>query len=114
MATEAWVINILGIIFAITAALIIIIKILPRVRDLTDAAFNDEGITSSLLSLLVILVYVLLFVGTMALLKNIDNKYLNYVSILDPGVNLLTAILPYMKWVVFAILIGAALKQLRK
>ena len=79
MATEAWVINILGIIFAITAALIIIIKILPRVRDLTNAAFNNEGLTSSLLSLLVILVYILLFIGVIALLKNIDNKYINYV-----------------------------------
>ncbi len=114
MSTEVWVVNILGIIFALAGALFIIIKILPRVRDLVDSVFKDDTIVNSVMSLLVILVYILLFVGVVNLIKNIDNQYLNYISILDPGINLVLAILPYLKWLVFAVILGLAFKYVKK
>jgi len=111
---SVWVINILGIVFATVASLIIITKIFPRIGELTDSIFNNDGITRNLMSLLVILVYILLFITTVALLKNINNQYLNYISLIDPGIELLKSILPYLKWVVFALLIAAALRQFKK
>jgi hypothetical protein len=114
MVAESWSLNILGIIFAVIVALVIIIKILPRVSDLTNAAFGDERITGSLMSLLVILVYVLLFLGVITLIKNINNKYLNYVSILDPGIELLVELLPYLRWVILALILGAALAKFKR
>tara|TARA_Y100000034_G_scaffold130902_1_gene190481 strand:- start:1481 stop:1828 length:348 start_codon:yes stop_codon:yes gene_type:complete len=113
MATELWVINILGIVFAIIAALIIIIKILPRLRDLADPIIGSESALSGLMSLLVILVYILLFAGIINLLKNIDNKFLNYVTILDPGVDLFVAMIPFFKWIVFALVLGLAAKYIK-
>src|SRR3989344_4654859 len=108
MVSEAWVVNIFGIIFSIVAALIIIIKILPWVRDLSDSILGDSAAVTSLMSLLVILVYILLFAGILGLLKNIDNKFLNYLTVLDPAVNMFLAVLPYLKWLVFALVLGLA------
>ncbi len=114
MAISAWVVNILGIVFATVAVLVIIIKIFPRLGELADSVLNDEGIVSNLMSLLVILVYILLFFTAVGLIKNIDNKYLNYIGLLDPGIELLNAVLPYLKWVIFALLIAAAFKQMKR
>ena len=114
MAIESWIINIFGIIFSILAALFIIVKILPRVRDLVASIVSDNAIVSSLMSLLVILVYVLLFVGIVSLIKNIDNQFLNYISVLDPGINLVLAVLPYLKWLVFALALGLAFKYVKR
>ncbi|MBU2640021.1 MAG: hypothetical protein KKG75_04955 [Nanoarchaeota archaeon] len=114
MAAEAWAINMLGIVFSIVAALFIIVKILPRVRDLVSSIVSDDTIVTSLMSLLVILVYVLLFIGIINLLKNIDNPFLNYVSVLDPGINLILAVLPYLKWLVFALALGLAFKYVKR
>ena len=66
------------------------------------------------MSLLVILVYILLFVGIIGLIKNMDNQYLNYISVLDPGVNLFVALLPYFKWLIFALVLGLAAKYIKK
>ena len=114
MATELWIVNILGIIFALAGSLFIIIKILPRVRDLIGSVFKDDVIVNSLMSLLVLLVYILLFIGVVNLIKNIDNQYLNFISVLDPGVDLILAILPYFKWLVFAVVLGLAFKYVKK
>ena len=111
---SVWVINILGMAFATIAALIIIVKIFPRIGELADSIFNNEGIVRNLMSLLVILVYILLIFTIIGLIKNINNKYLNYISLIDPGIELFTAMLPYFKWVVFALLIAAALKQFKR
>ena len=111
---SAWVINFAGIIFAAIAVLIIIIKIFPRIGRLADSIFNDDGVVGNLMSLLVILVYILFAFTAIGLIKNIDNKYLNYISLLDPGVEIFSSILPYLKWVIFALLIAAAFKQFRK
>jgi len=108
------VINGLGIIFAIVAALLIIIKVLPRIRDVADPIIANEGAINGLMSLLVILVYILLFVGIINLIRNIDNQYLNYISVLDPGVNLFVAMLPYFKWLIFALVLGLSAKYIKK
>ena len=114
MVAEQWIINVAGIIFSIIAALIVIIKIFPRIGDLASNILGENNSVASLMSLLVILVYILLFTTIIGLLKNIDNKYLNYVTTIDPGINLVLALLPYLKWVVFALLLGLSLKQLKK
>tara|TARA_Y100000310_G_C20491426_1_gene719422 strand:+ start:183 stop:530 length:348 start_codon:yes stop_codon:yes gene_type:complete len=114
MAGEVWIINVLGIVFAIVAALLIIIKILPRIRDIADPIVGNEAAINGLMSLLVFLVYILLFVGIINLIKNIDNQYLNYISVLDPGVNLFVALLPYFKWLIFALVLGLAAKYIKK
>ncbi|MAF51064.1 MAG: hypothetical protein CMH64_03140 [Nanoarchaeota archaeon] len=114
MAADIWVINVLGIVFAIVAALLIIIKILPRIRDIADPILGNDEAINGLMSLLVILVYILLFVGIINLIKNIDNPYLNYVSVLDPGVNLFVSLLPYFKWLIFALALGLAAKYIKK
>ena len=111
---SAWVINFAGIIFAAIAVLIIIIKIFPRIGGLADSIFNDDGVVGNLMSLLVILVYILFAFTVIGLIKNVDNKYLNYVSLLDPGLEIFNSMMPYIKWVIFALLIAAALKQFRK
>lgn len=111
---SVWAVNIFGIIIAAVASLIVIIKIFPRIGDLADSIFNDDGIVRNLMSLLVILVYILLIFTTIGLIKNIDNKHLNYIGLLDPGLELITSLLPYLKWVIFALLIAAALKQIKK
>lgn len=114
MVVSEWVINILGIIFAIISALIIIIKILPRISELGQAIFNDDAIVGNLMSLIIILVYILLTFTIVGLIKNINNKVLNYIGVIDPGIELLSAMLPYFKWIIFALLIAAAIKQFRK
>ncbi|MAG53019.1 MAG: hypothetical protein CMH62_03595 [Nanoarchaeota archaeon] len=114
MATEVWVINVLGIVFAIVAALLIIVKILPRIRDVADPIIGSETAINGLMSLLVLLVYILLFVGIIALIKNIDNQYLNFISVLDPGVNLFVSLLPYFKWLIFALVLGLSAKYMKK
>ncbi len=111
---SAWAMNFAGIIFAAIAVLIIIIKIFPRIGGLADSIFNDDNIVGNLMSLLVILVYILFAFTVISLVKNIDNKYLNYVSLLDPGLEIFNSVLPYLKWVIFALLIAAAFKQFRK
>lgn len=111
---ETWLVNILGIVFSIIAALIVITKIFPKVGELASSILGNNQAVASFMSLLVILVYVLLFTGVVSLLKNIDNQFINYVSLLDPAVELILTVLPYIKWAVFALILGAALKQLKK
>jgi len=105
-----WAVNIISIVFVIIATYISIAVILPLVRGLLNGLVSDDRTVASLMGLLIVIVYVLVFGEIVELLVAIGNKYLNYLDVLNSGLDVLNGLLGYVKWVIVGALVAFGLR----
>ena len=96
----------LNIIFVIIAAFILIAWILPKIVDLLDGLIADSRAIPGIMGLLMVVVGVLVLQKIVELIKGIENQYTSYIGVLDGGLNVLLGFLPYIQWILVAVLLG--------
>lgn len=117
--TEVLVTSILSVVFSLVATYIAIVFILPMVRALVKEVIEDNSATSGFMSLLVIVVYILLFKNVIKVLTSESltagaeggKSTLSYLNVLDPGIAILDQLLPYIGWVLLGALIAFGLRH---
>lgn len=111
MIIELWITTSLSIVFSIIAAYIAIAFILPIVRALVKAIIEEPDAVRGFMSILVIIIYILLFKKIIEILSIEGNKVLSYLVVLDPGIKMLDNLLPYISWVLLGSLIAFGLRH---
>ena len=107
--------SIIGIIIVIIIAFIIISKIFPNIRILLDGLIKDNKSLAGFMSLLIIVVYILVFSKIVNLLLELkENQYITYLNLLTPGLDILNAILPYIQYILLGALIAWGLQSAKK
>ena len=118
-STEIWVTSILSIAFSIVAAYIAIVFLLPMVRALVKEIFENSPAINGFVSLLIVVVYILLFKKIIEILSAIpaDEGAKNigsYLAVLQPGIEILDQLIPLIGWVLLGSLIGFGLRRYLK
>jgi len=117
MATEAIITIVISIVFSIIAAYIAIAFILPMIKALIKEVIEDNGAVAGFMSILIIVVYILLFKQIVELLSAIPAKEEGakglgyYLSTLQPGITILDELLPFIGWVLLGGLIAFGLRH---
>ncbi len=116
--TEALVTSILSIVFSFVATYIVIVFILPMVRALVKEVIEEPAATAGFMSILVIVVYILLFKAVIKILTSESltasaerRSALDYLIVLNPGIAILDQLLPYIGWVLLGSLIAFGLRH---
>ena len=109
MSAALWITTILSIIFSIIAAYIAITFILPMIKSLVKEIIDEPSAVGGFMSILVIVVYILLFKKVIEILSIEENKVLSYLAVLDPGIKILDSLLHYIGWVLLGALIAFGL-----
>ena len=117
--TEIWVTTILSIIFSVITAYVVIAYILPIVRALVKEIFDNSPAINGFISLLIIVVYILLFKKIIEILSSIPaeegaKSIGSYLAVLDPGIFILEQIIPLIGWVLLGTLIAFGLRRYMK
>ena len=89
------------------------------VRVLVKEVIEDNAATGGFMSILVIVVYILLFKNIIKILTSETltagaeggKSALSYLSVLDPGIAILDQLLPYIGWVLLGALIAFGLRH---
>ena len=114
MSAALWITTILSIIFSIIAAYIAITFILPMIKALVKEIIDESSAVGGFMSILVIVVYILLFKKVIEILSIEENKVLSYLAVLDPGIKILDRLLPYIGWILLGALIAFGLGHYSK
>ncbi|MDD5254325.1 MAG: hypothetical protein PHG05_04495 [Candidatus Nanoarchaeia archaeon] len=106
-----WISVLVGAIVAFFGGHLLITKILPRLTELVNPIFKNDKLSHSFTFMLVIFIFVLVVRKIVLLLVEMNNPYLNVVSVLNPGLEVILEFVPYVQWVFVAIIIAHALKN---
>jgi len=108
-----WATNIIGSIFVIAGALLILNVVFPNLRRVLDSLSGDQVIVGrGILTLLIVYVYFLSIQMIITLLKAIGNPILNNIDLISPGVNLVVGVYDVLKWVIIGLVIALAFSNL--
>ena len=103
VAVEVWITNLLGAGAWVAGGYLAIKYVLPRIKDLLEDVFKYSKAVHALVGLLTIWVYVAVVAGVIAKLTAIGEPALNYVTLVQPVLDLLNNFIPYVKWFVVGI-----------
>ena len=107
-----WATNIIGSIFVIAGALLILNVVFPNLRRVLDSLAGEQVIVGrGILTLLIVYVYFLAVQMIITLLKAIGNPILNNIDLISPGVNLVVGIYDVLKWVIIGLVIALAFRN---
>jgi len=113
MAAETWIILVLKLVFVLVAGHIAITKIVPLLNDFLLSFIKDKTAVNSFTSLVDILVLILVGSQIVAFIVVADNKVLNYISVLQPALDLLKQLFSYLQWILLVLMAVVALKYLK-
>jgi hypothetical protein len=109
------VVLVLGMFFSVIAGHIAITKIFPKLKLLLKAIIKDEEATNSLMYIFI--VYLALFVLSklIELFRAFNVSFINdMTNIIQPGIDILMGLLPYLQWLILGILIVIGLKNFKR
>jgi len=109
------VVLVLGMAFAVAAGHIAITKILPRLKTLLKSAMKDEESVNALMYVFIIYVGIFVLSKLIELFQAFDVSFITDITnIVQPGIDVMMNILPYLQWLVLGILVIIGLKNFRK
>jgi len=110
--------TILSIVFLIIAAYLAIVFILPMIRALVKEIIEDTPAVNGFMSILVMIVYILLFKKILEVLialpqtaEDGSKTLVSYLAVLQPGMDVLDQLLPFIGWVLLGGLIAFGLRH---
>src|SRR3989344_28582 len=104
MAAEIIAINILKIVFVILGGHIAITKIVPLLNDFLDSFIKDKKAVDSFTSLIDIFILVMVGLKIFEFITAIDNKLLAYLTVLQPGFEVVSSLFTYLQWILLALI----------
>lgn len=111
MALEIWLLTILKIIAVIIGGHLAITKMLPVLKKVLNSFIKKDEITVSVISIFIFYVGVLAAKFVIGFLTATGNKYLGYINVLLPGVEIILTITPYVLYFMTAAVIVVGLKK---
>ncbi|MEK6922786.1 MAG: hypothetical protein AABX08_03240 [Nanoarchaeota archaeon] len=113
MGAEVWITLILKIIIILIAGHIAITKIVPLLNDFLLSFIKDKSSVNSFTSLIDIFILVLVGAQIVNFVQETDSVALSYISILEPAFNVLKEIFVYLQWILLALIVVVAIKNLK-
>ena len=105
----------LGMVLTIVAGHIAITKILPKLKILLKAIIKDEEAINSLMHIFIVYVGLFVLSKLLELFRAFDVGFINdMASIVQPGIDILMSLLPYLQWLILGILVVVGLKSFKK
>ncbi len=114
MSAESFIINLLKIVSVVLAGHIALTKIIPMMDDLLKGLIKEPKVVDRFTSILGILVIALAGIKIIELAAATQNKVVGYLSVLTPGLEFITGLVPYLGYVFAAIVIIISARSLRK
>ncbi len=111
MPFETWMLTILKIVGVVIGGHIAITKMLPALKNILSFFTKKEELVTSTISILIMYIGVLVLKYIISFLVATGNKYLSYVDVLLPGVEVILTITPYVLYFLIATVIVAGLKK---
>lgn len=111
MAFEVWMLTILKIVAVIIGGHLAITKMLPALKKILASYIKKEDLVTSIISILIFYVAILVSKFVIEFFVATGNKYIGYVSVLLPGIEVILTIIPYVLYFLVAIVIVAGLKK---
>ncbi len=114
MPVEIWVLGILGAIAWIIGGFLAVRYVLPILRaGMADIIRNNKA-TQAFILLLTYFVYITVATGVIASLTGIGDRYLSYITVVNPILALLNSLVPYIQWIIIglaAIIVAERIKR---
>ena len=111
MAFENWMLLILKVVVILIGGHLAITRLMPNMKNtLAQVVKNEELLTGSVSTLI-------FFIGVIAaklILQSVSvvgNKYVSYLTVLLPGVDVILTIIPYVVYFLVAAIIVSAFKS---
>ncbi len=114
MPAEAYISNIIKIIFVIIGGHLAITKILPMLKNFLDDFIKDDSVMKGLISLLTVAIIVTVITLVIDFIAAIGNPILNYINLIKPAIDVFNNLFNYIQYIVAIGLIAYAIKSLKK
>ena len=114
MGVEIFIVNILKIVFVIIAGHLAITKIIPLLDEMLKALIKEKKIVDKFTSLLGVLVFVLVGAKIIEFAEATQNQVISYLSVIQPGLDLLLGLVPYFGYVFAATVVIIAVRGIKK
>ena len=111
MSFEIWMLEKLKIIAVVIGGHLAINKMLPVLKNVLSSFIEKEEFLTGIISVLMFYVGVLVLRFIVDFLVEIGNKYLSYVEVLLPGIEVILAVIPYVIYFMIAAVVVAGLKK---
>jgi hypothetical protein len=106
------IIVVIQIVLLIVIAHLLLSKVLPKLRRILNSYVDDDS--SKAITFLIFFVIIVLGVNILIeILMGLNNKIINYLVAVQPGMQLLTDFLPYLQWILVALIVLIGLKNKR-
>lgn len=111
MGFELWALTILKIVAVIIGGHLAVTKMLPALKNVLASFIKKPEFIASVISIFIFYVGILVLKFVIDFLAMTENKYMGYVTVLLPGVEVILTILPYIMYFMIAAVIVAGLKK---
>lgn len=111
MAFEIWMLTILKIVAVIIGGHLAITKMLPALKNVLSSFVKKEDVLTSIISVLLLFIGLLVLKFIVTFLTAVENKYLGYVNVLLPGIEVMLTVIPFVLYFMIAAVIVAGLKK---
>lgn len=103
----------LQVIILVLATHFLLTKLLPKLKELLESYVDEDD--AKTLALFIAFILIVLAVKILVdLLLALNNSIVNYVSVVNPGLNLLVGFLPYFQWILVAVIVLIGLSYMKK
>ena len=109
MALEDWMILVLKVVFILIGGHLAITRLMPGLKKVLAQVVRNEAVLVSSVSTLVFYIGVIAAKLIIQSVSAMDNKYLGYLAVLLPGVEVILVIIPYVVYFLIAATVVSAL-----
>jgi len=113
MAFMDWMLLILKIVGVVIGGHIAVTKFLPLMKTALSSFIKKEEFVTSVISVLMLYILVLVLNVVVGFLVSVENKYLGYLNVLLPGMEVILKVAPYIIYFLIAAVIVAGLSPLQ-
>ena len=111
MGFEIWMLTILKIVAVIVGGHLAITKMLPALKRVLSSFIKKEEVVTSVISTFMFYIGTLVLKFIIEYLATTENKYLTYITVLIPGIDVILTIVPFVLYFLIAAIIVAGLKK---
>ena len=111
MTVEVWIGVILKVIFVVIGGHIAITKIVPLLNEFLLSFIKNQKSVDAFTSLIDIYILTLVGLKIVEFTLETENDIVNYIGVLKPGFEILSALFGYLQWILLALIIVVALKN---
>ncbi len=111
MAFEVWMLTILKIAVLIIGGHLTITKLLPKLKNVLTIFIDKSEIILAIIYALMFYTLILVIKYTVEALVLVNNKYINYLSVVIPATDIMLTIIPFVLYFLIAAVIAMGVKK---